>query len=384
MRRILWGFGAVLAAWPSLVAAQRMPANPAPSPAAGADSSQADDYADPGDIVVTGRKPPGQVVGNIQPELQLGPADIRAYGVDSINDLLTELAPETQSARGSGAPAVLLNGKRISSFAEIRDLPTEAILRVDILPEQVALEYGFAADQKVVNIVLRQHFRSTTITAYDTQATEGGSNTPRGKLGLVNITPSGRFNLDFDYQRSSKLLESERSITGDATDNGLFDLVGNVSPAAGATQIDPALSALAGQTVTVAGVPNSQPALGDFVATANQANSTDLRPYRTLLPTSSEFTANGVYARSIFGNVSATLNGRIDYTDSTDDLGLPGVTLTVPADNPFSPFSDAVTLSRYVDLGNPLQQSAQSLASRPTPSISPARYRRWSALSFNR
>ena len=43
----------------------------------------------------------------------------------------------------------------------MRDIPTEAIQRVEILPEEVALKYGYRADQKVVNIVLRQRFRST-------------------------------------------------------------------------------------------------------------------------------------------------------------------------------------------------------------------------------
>ena len=56
---------------------------------------------------------------------------------------------------------LLLNGQRISSFRELRDVPTEAIERVEILPEEVALKYGYHADQKVVNIVLRQRFRST-------------------------------------------------------------------------------------------------------------------------------------------------------------------------------------------------------------------------------
>ncbi|HEU4959131.1 MAG TPA: TonB-dependent receptor [Sphingomonas sp.] len=369
MRVWVWSAGVMLAAWPALACAQRAPAPDTGGHAAGQSGGASaedsnDDYADPGDIVVTGRVPPGQVVGDVQPELQLGPADVRAYGVDSISDLIDELAPETQSARGSGPPAILLNGKRISSFHEIRDLPTEAILRVDILPEQVALEYGFSADQKVVNIVLRRHFRSTTIQLNDKVATEGGTATPRARLGVVNITPTGRFNLNLDYQQTSKLLESERDVTGKPLD-GAFDLVGNITPARGASEIDPALSAIAGEPVTIAGVPASAaggaPSLADFAATANQANVSDLSPYRTLIPWSRDFSANAVYARTIFGNVSATVNGRLEYTDSKDDLGLPGVALSLPAGNPFSPFSDAVTLNRYVDPGMPLQQSSQSI-----------------------
>ena len=40
---------------------------------------------------------------------------------------------------GSEQTLVLVNGKRISGVNEVSDLPTEAILRLDILPEEVAL-----------------------------------------------------------------------------------------------------------------------------------------------------------------------------------------------------------------------------------------------------
>ena len=81
--------------------------------------------------------------------------------------MLEALAPQIGSAqgRGGGAPDPALNGQRISGFRELRDIPTEAISRVEILPEEVALKYGYRADQKVVNIVLRQRFRSTAVLA---------------------------------------------------------------------------------------------------------------------------------------------------------------------------------------------------------------------------
>ena len=70
----------------------------------------------------------------------MGPAEIQSYGVSTVTELLDELAPQTRSDRGRGgeSPVVLLNGRRISGFNEIRDIPVEAILRVDILPEEVS------------------------------------------------------------------------------------------------------------------------------------------------------------------------------------------------------------------------------------------------------
>ena len=45
---------------------------------------------------------------------------------------------------------------------------------MEILPEEVALKYGYAADQRVVNIVLRQRFNSTSAEARARAATDGG------------------------------------------------------------------------------------------------------------------------------------------------------------------------------------------------------------------
>ena len=106
------------------------------------------------------------MAGNVEPEVRLNEEQIRAYGASSIGELVDALAPQTRSGRGrggqSGAPVVLLNGQRIGGFGEIRDLPPEAIERVDILAEEVALSYGYRADQRVVNIVLKENFRSVT------------------------------------------------------------------------------------------------------------------------------------------------------------------------------------------------------------------------------
>ncbi|MEG3163214.1 TonB-dependent receptor [Sphingomonas sp. PB2P19] len=292
---------------PALATAQQAPA-PAAVPATPV--PQADDsMSDEPDIIVTGqRNLPGAVIGDIPPDQQLGPADIRSYGVSTVSDLLAELAPQTTSGRGSGgAPVVLLNGRRISSFAEIRDLPTEAIQRVDILPEEVALKYGYRADQKVVNFVLRRRFRAVTAEATDRIATEGGRNTPQGNLDLLGIARDKRMNLHLDYTESSALTEAERDI-----------------------------------------VPTPTTAVG-----ANGA-VIDPTPYRTLQGASRTFSANTVYARDI-GKVAASLNARIETTDSISLNGLPVANLTL---------ADGTIVSRALDDPGfqPLEQRASSIA----------------------
>ena len=75
--------------------------------------------------------------------------DVRSTGATNFDELLESIAPEIGSSRDAGAqPLVLLNGRRVSSYRELRDIPIEAIQRVDILPEEVALKYGYRADQR--------------------------------------------------------------------------------------------------------------------------------------------------------------------------------------------------------------------------------------------
>ncbi|HVJ00176.1 MAG TPA: TonB-dependent receptor [Sphingomonas sp.] len=369
MRSRLLAAGVALSVFPAVARAQQAdpPASTAPRQAV-SDEEMAEDAAELGDAIVVqaSRKPRGSVIGDIPPDQQLGPADIRGYGVSSIDDLLTELGPQTQSASG-GRPVVLLNGRRIANFRELRDLPTEAILRVDILPEEVALKYGYSADQRVVNIVLRPHFRSTSVELTNRVPTAGGNARPEVELGLVTINPKGRFSLNLEYEQRSRLLESERDIVPETRDD-VYDLLGNITAGPGSTtgEIDPALSAAAGTPVTIAGVPASAasgaPSLGDFAANANQANVSDLGRYRTLMPETRQFQANAVLARSLGDDIQATINGSLEYNDSRALQGLSSVSLALPAGNPFSPFGEDVTLNRYVE-GAPLEQTNRSITS---------------------
>lgn len=165
-------------------------------------------------IVVTGAKPRGSVVGDIPPENTLTSQDVRATGATDINELLEAIEPQIGSARGrgEGRPIMLLNGLRVSSFRELRDIPTEAISRVEILPEEVALKYGYRADQRVVNIVLRERFRSTVGRLEGSVATEDGYSGGEGDLTRLMIGQNSRTTLDLDIETNSALTEAERDV----------------------------------------------------------------------------------------------------------------------------------------------------------------------------
>src|SRR5206468_4958924 len=88
---------------------------PATSGAAPA-AEPTDDTGDEEEIVITGARARGSVVGDIPPENTLDARDVRATGATSITELLDALAPQIGSARGRGgeAPVLLLDGQRIS------------------------------------------------------------------------------------------------------------------------------------------------------------------------------------------------------------------------------------------------------------------------------
>ena len=333
----------VASVWPVAAIAQEAP---------GGDSDEAPD------IVVNGTRPPqpGAVVGDIPPELQYSQADIRAYGVSSIADLLNELAPQIASVRGRGgeAPAVLLNGRRISSFSEIRDLPTEAILRVDILPEEVALKYGFSADQKVVNIVLRRRFHAMTVEGNGATSTDGGGTNGLGDFGITRIRGDNRLNIDAKVQAAEHLLESDRGLTSRTTGRA-YDRTGNVVAA------DGGLDALDGASVAGVGAnaAGGTPTLADF--NAGVPNVTDISPYRTLTPATKEATLNAVLAHPLSKKISSTLNATFDASQSDTLRGLAGSNLLVPSSDPFNPFGEDIALYRYLS-SDPLKQRQRSIS----------------------
>jgi hypothetical protein len=273
IRSLLLGSAALLFHGASALAQQ--PAQPAPTtPSPTAAAQPADDTADEEEIVVTGQRARGSVVGDIPPENALDARDVRATGATSITELLDALAPQIGSARGRGgqAPVLLLNGLRISGFRELRDIPTEAIQRVEILPEEVALKYGYRADQKVVNIVLRQRFRSTTAQVGAGIATDGGYATGNADVTRFLVQRNGRTTLNLHVAGNSMLTESERNIL--------------LTQAPTAGTVDQALAA------------------------------------RSLVGLNRDVRGSATFNRQVFGDASATLNTELEHSEGRSLIGL--------------------------------------------------------------
>jgi hypothetical protein len=242
-----------------------------PPPAAAVKVKRQTTLGSDDDITVTGSKLRGSVVGTIPPERTFSPLDIKAYGASNIGELLQSLGPQVSSSRGreDNGPVTLLNGRRISNFSEISRIPPEAIERLEVFPEELALRYGYRADQKVTNIVLFEHYRSRIGQVGVAQPTDGNRLTANGTADYFAINGDVRLTLGADYSRSSLLRESDRDVV-------------------------------------------------QLTQRAEDARS------RTLLPQTDRIALNGLVSGTLLGAVSSSLNGRFEENDSKSLLG-PGV-----------------------------------------------------------
>lgn len=164
-------------------------------------------------IVVTAERIRGQVQTASAPVITLDQQQVQAYGATSIADLVAQLSPQVGSGRGRGGrPVILVNGQRVSNFREIGRYPPESIRKVEVLPEEVALKYGYRADQRVINFILQDNFASREAELELGMPTRGGYAGGEGELGLLRISGTERLNATLGYSKSTPLTEAERAI----------------------------------------------------------------------------------------------------------------------------------------------------------------------------
>jgi hypothetical protein len=241
---------------------------PVAKPAEEPRSGEAPTRASAGEILVTGQKPRGAVMGDLTPERTFSVLDIDAYGASSVGELLQTLGPQvsTSGSQENNRPVTLLNGRRVSNFSEIAEIPTEAIERLEVFPEELALQYGYRPDQKVVNIVTFERFRSILGRLGYITSTEGGYDSSSIQTNYFAIRGNTRFDFGAEYNQSASLLESDRGL------------------------------------IQLGGMPN-------------------ISNFRSLVPESDRWILNGLISRNFFDDVSSILNARLEANKSQSLLG---------------------------------------------------------------
>ncbi len=185
-------------------------AQQAPAPQEQKDQPSAKD-----DIVVVAERLRGRVDTPLSPVATFDEAEIQAMGVGSVSELLSRVSPQTGSGRGrgeGGMPIVLVNGQRITNFREMRNYPPESIKKVEILPEEVALKFGFPPDTRVVNLILKDKFRSIAVEGGYSLPTLGGFSNWSLESTLTRIGGPSRLSLTASTSDTSPLFEAERGV----------------------------------------------------------------------------------------------------------------------------------------------------------------------------
>jgi hypothetical protein len=312
-----------------------------PAPVKAAAAQTASDQTNREPIIVT-----APLFRDIQPERQLDQDAIESYGVSTIDELLGEV--QVELGEESEEPLIIVNGQRMNDLSEIGAFPVEILNNVQVLPRGSAVALGGRPGQRVISLNLKRQVTTETLTVAHKLATDGDWDADRGEALVTRVKGNARLNIALRVRDESSLLESDRGIIQPAP-RLPYALSGNVIGFPNTSgEIDPALSALAGQVVTVTPIPGTAtPTLADFVANANQPAVTGLGQFRTLKPDVRNYDLNGTFATPVTNWLTANLTLRGNRNTSNAKRGLPTGLFIVSGDNAFSPFTDDVALAFY-------------------------------------
>ena len=305
-----------------------------------------EDYSN--EIVVTADRMTGSVDTNIKPVDVLDEGQIAAYGATSVDDLLTALAPQIGNGRGRGGggrPIMLVNGRPVNDFREIMSLPPEAIVRVEIFPEELALKYGYRPDQRVVNLILKPDYASAEIEYEYGFPTQGDRQKHEFDVGFTRIGPSSRLNINLEYNTQDNITEADRDVVREVGDASVTGFI--TAPAGG--EIDPILSSAAGGTVTVAGLPGGStltvPALAAGAGGYGTGSGT---AFRDLVGSEDNFEATASFSKQLGPLSDFSLSASLSQADETRLLGLQSVNVLVDGDNAANPLNNDVRVTRLL------------------------------------
>jgi outer membrane receptor protein involved in Fe transport len=259
---------------------------------------------------------------------------------------------------GLDTTLVLINGHRLAksgsggTFFDLDSIPTNAIDRVEILTDGASATYGADAIGGVVNVLMRRNYQGASFRLRQGIATQGGyDETDLGVSGGTHWNGGSAF-FAVNWSHQSRLTQDERDFTrgNDFTDIGgsnfqlTYATPGNVRAVDGFLNASN-LSTPAGVFVPLPNLTAGQP-LNPTQVRAGPLRATNIAEGAALVPRQNRF---GAYL-SVEQAVSDRLVLYGDFLGSVRDFqssfNYPITQATVPANNPFNPFGEAVQV-RY-------------------------------------
>jgi hypothetical protein len=195
-----------------LVGASRLAAGATLLSAAAAAAQTADQAqagGNDGHIVVTASRAMIEALRGINPEREYDQADVAAYGVSTVGDVIDEVRAENGD---EDEPVFLVDGEPVADVGDVADFPAEAVDRLEVLPRGSGQKIGRESDRRVYNVVLKKQMRSLTLTAGRREATEGEWGESSGEAILTRIAGQQRLNLTLRARDSGALSEDDRGI----------------------------------------------------------------------------------------------------------------------------------------------------------------------------
>jgi iron complex outermembrane receptor protein len=223
-------------------------------------AQQAPDTSAPtAEVVVTGSRVLRTDVETPSPVQIISHEDLERSGQKNIGDILRQVSADNQgslstaftggfaggaagiSLRGLGlnSTLVLLNGRRMTNygladdgartFVDLNSLPLEAVERVEVVKDGASAIYGSVAVAGVVNIILRETFQGTTVSADlgQTGDSDGALTRVDGSWGMGDLQ-ADRYNfyVTSEFSREQAIMQRDRDRylqTNNLSNFGFYD-----------------------------------------------------------------------------------------------------------------------------------------------------------------
>ncbi|KQN90807.1 hypothetical protein ASE90_17140 [Sphingomonas sp. Leaf67] len=157
------------------------------------------------EIVVIGRRRP-KPLDDATPTQQLSEDEVSTYGALSVGDLIQKLRDE----QGGRPFSIIVNGRRVSSVANINELPAEALDSIQLYAPTEGGKFGFAPTDRLLNITLKKRFRSLSVDVNGDGSTDGEAESIRLSPRAANIAGDDRQNGAFNVRTGQGLLARQR------------------------------------------------------------------------------------------------------------------------------------------------------------------------------
>lgn len=350
-----------------------------PSPQGASDAASVSEATQLSEIIVTGTRLAG---GPVAPVARVTSDQIAASGATNVSQALAYLPQVSFSANANyyagsnsiqlrglaaGATLILVNGQRVvtsgamaqSNYFDVNAIPMAMVERIEVLANSASAVYGADAVGGVVNVILKKRVDAAEAGLYY-GAADGGAIERRATLILPVEAGPLTGAVSFEAFENTGLRASKRALTADQ-DRRQFGGVDSRSVNSNPATICSVNGAnLPGLGANCAAVPTGSSGVAlspaDFLATQGVELRESAGAYGSIIPAADRYGLTTYLNYAVSENVDLTLEGfasrRIDRNYSSPT----GMSLTVPASNPYNPFGVAV-LARYLLSGLGPQES---------------------------